>query len=87
MSNTEAASAPQLVFITRDAATNLIVEAGVPIGRTALANMASNGKGPPYYMVHNRALYKRAEILAWIAAEASRPPPRRGGERTVASAP
>jgi hypothetical protein len=90
MSNHGDAVAPiqAQTFITREAATQLIVDSGVPIGRTALANMASDGKGPPYCVINGRTLYRRHEVLGWLAEEAARPPRRRGGgERTAAGAP
>lgn len=59
MSNIEAGFAT-MAFITRPAARDLILEAGVPIGRNALADWASEGRGPPYYLVNNRALLQWA---------------------------
>jgi hypothetical protein len=61
-------------YLDRKAATGFVRKLGIPTGDTALANLASDGKGPKYSIINGRALYKREDLLAWIDEQASAPP-------------
>lgn len=61
-------------YMDRKRATQCVRDEGVPLGDSALANLASDGKGPHYSIINGRALYKREDILEWIAGQASAPP-------------
>jgi hypothetical protein len=61
-------------YLDRNGASGFIREQGVPLGNTALANLASDDKGPHYSIINGRALYKREDLLKWIAEQASAPP-------------
>lgn len=64
-------------YLDRNGARDFHREQGVPLGDTALANLASDGKGPRYSIINGRALYKAADLTAWIEAQASVTPRRR----------
>ena len=64
-------------YLPRNGSTVFIRELGVLIGDTALANLASDGKGPRYSIINGRALYRREDLLDWINREASAEPRRR----------
>jgi hypothetical protein len=64
-------------YLPRNGSTGFIREQGIPLGDTALANLASDGKGPKYSIINGRALYKREDLLDWIDREASAEPRRR----------
>jgi hypothetical protein len=65
------------VYLDRIGASAFIREQGVPLGNTALANLASDAKGPHYAIINGRALYQREDLLKWICAQAGVPPRRR----------
>lgn len=44
-----------------------------PISEHTLAKLASTGRGPIYYKPTDKALYKAADIEAWIAASVVKP--------------
>jgi hypothetical protein len=74
-------------FLDRNSATKFVRDEGVPVGKTALANLATNGTGPKYSIINGRALYKREDLLKWIAEQASAPPrARRTGNSQTAAA-
>jgi hypothetical protein len=74
-------------YLDRKRATKCVRDEGVQLGDTALANLASDGKGPKYAIINGRALYRREDILAWIAEQASAPPRvRRTRNQQIASA-
>jgi hypothetical protein len=59
-------------YLSRNASTVVIRdELGAPLGDTALANLASDGKGPRYSIINGRALYKREDLIDWINREAA----------------
>lgn len=61
-------------FLHRQGATEFMREQGVEAGDTALANLASKGKGPVYSIINGRALYTRENLLKWISEQASASP-------------
>lgn len=70
-------------YLPRRAARSYLQDThGVPLGGTALENMASDGTGPKYVLIAGRALYTREWLDAWVAAEAARPVARRRRART-----
>jgi hypothetical protein len=75
-------------YLDRNGASGFIREQGVPLGNTALANLASDGKGPHYSIINGRALYKREDLLKWIDEQASAPPRtgRTGNPQTATAA-
>jgi hypothetical protein len=73
-------------FLDRNGSTCFIREQGVKAGDTALANLASDGKGPRYSIINGRALYKREDLLDWINREASAEPRRRSRVTSADSA-
>jgi hypothetical protein len=65
-------------FLLRGAAREYLREnPGLPLGDTALENMASKGIGPKYSIVHGRAVYRREDLDAWVIQQAARPVVRR----------
>ncbi|MBX5462974.1 MAG: hypothetical protein IRZ28_18035 [Steroidobacteraceae bacterium] len=64
---------------------------GLRITATALANMASRGKGPQYHVINGRACYTPDALDRWIAEQAARPVTEshrgRRAERHAQSAP
>lgn len=67
-------------YLSRAAARTYLREGiGVPIGDTALENMASDGNGPKYVVIAGRALYTREWLDAWVAEQAAKPVVRRRG--------
>lgn len=62
---------------TRPRAAALITERGLDMSAQALADLASDGKGPAYSIINGRACYTEASIDAWLSAEAARPVTRR----------
>jgi hypothetical protein len=59
------------IYLDRNTATGVIREQGVPLGNTALANLASDDRGPQYSIINGRALYKREDLLKWISDQAT----------------
>jgi len=75
-------------FLHRQGATEFVREQGVQAGDTALANLASKGKGPVYSIINGRALYTRENLLKWITEQASAlPRTRRGSDSQAGIAP
>ncbi len=64
-------------YLDRIGARDFLRAQGVPVGDAALANLASDGKGPRYSIINGRALYKPADLTAWIEAQANVAPRRR----------
>lgn len=58
-------------FLPRDKATQLLIAAGAVKGKSALADLAARGAGPRYRIVRGRALYRREDLEAWLAENAS----------------
>jgi hypothetical protein len=50
---------------------------GVALGKTALENLASDGKGPKYVLINGKALSTRAWLDEWVQEEAAKPVARR----------
>jgi hypothetical protein len=74
-------------YLTRAAARTYLEEThGIPLGATALDNMASDGTGPTYARIAGRALYTREWLDSWVTAQASRPVARRNSEANSATA-
>jgi hypothetical protein len=74
-------------YLIRDAATQFIRDQGVPCGKTSLAELASDGRGPRYALINGRAAYTEMDLIAWIEEQATRPTsrnPRRGRTGAVA---
>ena len=64
----------QTTYLTRpDAREYLNAKHGIGLGKTALENLASEGRGPKYSRINGRTLYTREDLDAWVAAEAARP--------------
>lgn len=61
-------------FKTRDQATEFLRDRGVPTGKTTLAELAAEDRGPRYAVINGRALYTEPDLLAWLDAQASQPP-------------
>jgi hypothetical protein len=65
-------------YLLRPAAREYLKDVhGIELGVSALENKASDGTGPVYAKINGRALYKRADLDAWVAAEATKPAIRR----------
>ena len=62
-----------LKYLDRAAAVNFICELGVPMAASALEKLASVRAGPRYCIINGRALYREAELLAWLETQAARP--------------
>jgi hypothetical protein len=71
-------------YLTRKgAASYLTKKLGRPVTVGSLHRHASEGTGPPYVSILNRASYRRAGLDAWVEALAKEPPKRpRGGRVT-----
>ncbi len=63
-------------YLIRAAATQFIRDQGVPCGKTSLAELASDDRGPRYALINGRAVYTEKDLLAWIEEQAARPPSR-----------
>ena len=73
-------------FMGRDDAAKRICAEGVPITAQTLADQACDGRGPKFAIINGRALYTEADLLKWIAREASKTPaPRRRTRQQRAS--
>jgi hypothetical protein len=72
-------------YLDRKGATEFVRNQGVPAGNTALANLASDGKGPKYAIINGRALYKPEDLLKWISEQASAPPRAGRGNNSQAA--
>jgi hypothetical protein len=64
-------------YLDRETVRKKLDEKGVKIGKTALANMASDGTGPDYVLINGRALYTEEALDAWLNNQASKAPRRR----------
>ncbi len=60
----------------RGAADHLTAITGRKWSAQALADMASDGVGPPYGIVRGRALYEVSGLEEWVASEMARPLPK-----------
>lgn len=49
------------------------LSARTPIARITWQTWRSRGKGPPYYQVGRRCLYRWAEVLAWLESKRTEP--------------
>ena len=63
-----------IVFKTRPEATEFVRALGVPTGKTTLAELASEDRGPRYVIINGRALYTEQDLLAWIQQQADQSP-------------
>lgn len=65
---------PRHYTLTRADAAKALTGAGYPTAAGTLENYASKqgirrgGNGPPYIVIGNRAMYRRADLLAWAKA-------------------
>lgn len=55
-------------WLTREAATAALNAAGIPTTPNSLDYLAGQGRGPKFSKVNGRAIYKRADLEAWIAS-------------------
>jgi hypothetical protein len=69
----------------RGAAAYLLEKRGVPITPQHLANLASDGIGPPYAIVNGRALYLPSRLDQWVADQAAQPLRGRGHRKPDAT--
>ena len=53
-------------YLTREEAAQYLTDLGVGIAATTLQKMASEGGGPAYRVIGRKALYKPAELEAWV---------------------
>jgi hypothetical protein len=68
---------PMPTYLLRPKATEFLkTEHGVELGRTGLANMAVDNKGPRYAIINGRAVYTRKDLTAWVQEQASITPLR-----------
>ncbi len=58
-------------FLTRDRAAEVLTAAGIPTSRATLEQLAVKRAGPPYSVVNGRAIYRRADLEAWIKTQTS----------------
>jgi hypothetical protein len=66
--STEIPVADSSRLITDEEATAYIVERGVLATSSTLRTMRHNRRGPPYYQIAGRAMYRRADLDAYIAS-------------------
>lgn len=65
-------------YLTRpDQRAYLLETHGIPLGKTALENMASDGVGPKYVLINGKALSTREWLDEWVKEQASQPVVRR----------
>lgn len=64
-------------FLLRDLAAKHLTKKGVPTTSVALANLASKDEGPPYALISGRAVYREADLDAWLADQFAKPVVRR----------
>jgi hypothetical protein len=76
-------------YLTRKGAAGYLTEKlGRPITVGSLHRHASDGTGPPYVLILNRASYQRTGLDAWVEALAKAPPERpRAGKRRPPARP
>ena len=60
-------------YLTRQRAAEHLTAKGISTTAQALADQASDGKGPAYGIVRGRALYTESDLDAWIAEQLARP--------------
>ena len=60
-------------LLTRDALARELKCASFPLSSKTLANLAHQGKGPPYQAFSRRALYRWGDALAWARSRLSEP--------------
>lgn len=63
-------------YLSRALAAQHLTTLGRKTSTQALADMASDGVGPPYGIVRGRALYEVSGLEEWVAAEMARPLPK-----------
>jgi hypothetical protein len=56
---------PGLMLRRYEASRHLLTEWGLSYSPNTLASLASQGQGPPYRRISNRALYPVEELDAW----------------------
>jgi hypothetical protein len=79
---------PTTKFKTRTEATESLREKGVPIGKTTLAELAAEDRGPRYAVINGRALYTEHDLMAWLEEQAKQSPhqaSQRGRARAAAA--
>lgn len=72
-----------MFFKTRPLAAKYLSDRGIATSAQALADMASQDKGPPYSIIRGRALYRDSDLDTWIQQQADRPVIRRTRGRLV----
>lgn len=60
-------SLPEAAFVEREA-----VGAAFYLSRASMEALAIKGGGPPYTRIGRRALYRKADVLAWAAENGQR---------------
>jgi len=65
------------IFKNRKDSTEYLRAQGVVLGDHALAELASEGRGPKYVIINGRALSTEAWLTEWLQAQVSSAP-RRG---------
>lgn len=73
-----------MTFLTRQKAAEHLKSVGIPVKGDGLKDHASRGTGPAYTIINGRALYRREDLDAWVAAQAARPVRRRRTDSQVA---
>jgi hypothetical protein len=68
-------------FLPRAAAAKHLTKKGVPTTASALANQASDGIGPRYAIINGRAIYREADLDAWLTEQFATPVVRRSRRR------
>lgn len=56
-------------LLTRKAATAFLINLGVPLSSNALAELATDGRGPSFAILNGRAVYREADLTAWVNAQ------------------
>jgi hypothetical protein len=54
-------------WMSRKEAAAYLSSIGTPLGRRTLDRLAIAGKGPPYKLVVNRAVYNRGDLDGWAS--------------------
>lgn len=62
---------PERRFLTRREATDYINALGLPMGRNQLTQLAWSGGGPLFSKFGGRAMYRVADIEAWLEEQMS----------------
>jgi hypothetical protein len=61
-------SADAARLISDEEATSYIADRGVPATSSTLRTMRHNRRGPPYYLIAGRAMYRRDDLDGYIAS-------------------